>query len=355
MNAPHHWLVPAIIAITACLSSANAVSFAERPSYLLFQLDNDLFTGSDRDYTSGVRIAWLQPISGDSLNTLQRRLRDLGGTGNYPFFQRLNAFIDPEGVEYDWGVGITQKMFTPEDPDATIVPAGQRPYAGWLGVELSLHAKDPRALSTVTLSIGTTGKQALARQTQNWVHRNISDSPIFRGWDEQIPAEITINLHFDRKRRYRQLANATGDGPLEMDGYLEWGAALGNWRTDAYLGTMIAAGYNLRTSYPHPRVQLGSYTHELFRDADGSGGDWTVAGFSGVRGTAVVHDITLDGPWFRKFDGVSSRPFVAEWIVGASVRYRSWTVAWSRTFRSREFRGQQDRHQFASIQIARGF
>ena len=253
----------------------------EPASYLLFQLDNDLFTGSDKNYTNGARMAWLQPIPMESMNGFQDWLRDLSGAGDNRFFAMLTSFIEPETIRYDWGTGITQLMFTPEDYSAPEAPPGQRPYAGWLGIEFSLHAKDAYSLSSVLLSIGTTGENSFAQETQEWVHRNISNSPILQGWDSQVPGELTVNFHFDRKRRFSALAEHTRDWPVGLDGYFEWGAALGNFRTDAYIGALMRVGYNLPVQYVTPRIQLGAYSHELFLGEGGHRGNWSVYALGG--------------------------------------------------------------------------
>ena len=352
-NAFSRALAPACLALLPCAAPGGGDSEPARPAHVLFQMDNDIVAGSDRDYTSGARLAYLRPIPEASLNRLQQWLRELSGAGRHPLFGRLTAFIDPEAIRYDWGVGLTQLMFTAEDPAATAAPPGQRPYAGWLGAELSLHAKDQRGLSSVTLSLGTTGKPALARETQEWVHRNISGSPIFQGWASQTPAEPTVNLNLDRKRRLRALAEASAGWPVGLDGYLEWGAALGNFRTDAHVGALLRAGYNLPVKYQTPRLQLGTYAHELFLDGDPGGRDWSLSGFLGARGSAVAHDITLDGPLFRDHPGaVSSEPLVGELVAGVGIRWQRLSVTFSRTFRSREFRGQDHGHQFGSLLVS---
>lgn len=330
--------------------------FSARASYLILQLDNDLLVNSDRDYTSGSRLAWLQPIQEESMNRFQGWLRELSGASQNPIFGRLTTFIEPETIRYDWGIGLTQLMFTADDPTLAASPPGERPYAGWLGIELSLHAKDVSSLSSVTFSIGTTGSNSFAEEAQEWVHRNISDSPIYQGWDSQVPGELTLNLNIDSKRRLAALASASADWLLDLDGYIEWGAALGNFRTDAYLGALVRAGYNLPVQYMTPRVQLGSYSHELFLTDTDTDNGWSLYAFGGARGSAVAHDITLDGPVFRDYDAaVSSEPWVGELVAGVGLRFHDLSVTFSRTFRSKEFESQGSSHQFGSVLVSLGF
>lgn len=350
------FFLPFLLFLFVPLQSLVCAEAEERASYLIFQLDNDLFTNSDRNYTNGARLAYLRPISLDSMNGLQDWLRDLSGAGDNRFFALLGSFIEPEAIRYDWGTGLTQLMFTPEDYEAPSAPPGQRPYAGWLGMEFSLHAKDAYSLSSVLLSIGTTGKYSFARETQEWVHKNISNSPIFQGWDSQVPGELTVNLHFDHKRRFTRLAEHTNDWLVGIDGYFEWGAALGTFRTDAYVGALMRVGYNLPVQYVTPRLQLGTYSHELFLSRDKTRGAWSVYAFGGVRGTAVAHDITLDGPVFRDHDSpVSSEPWVGGLMAGLGIRWQRVNLTFSRTFRTEEYSTQDGGHQFGSFLVSVGF
>lgn len=326
---------------------------AESPGQLIVQWDNDLLTGTDHDYTNGARIAYLRDFMGrEGVKGFPRgTLYGLSGENEKAPFRNIR-FRDDGTTQFAWGIGVTQLMYTPDNPAAPSAPPGERPYAGWLGGEMSLHAKNENWVSSVTLSIGTTGDASRAAAAQKWVHENISDSPIFQGWDTQVPAEPTVNLFFDQKRRIPQLEKMTARRPFGMDGYYEWGAGLGTFRTDAYVGALMRAGFNLPATYATPRVQLGSYGHALFRKPGDDGKRWSALVFGGVRGSAVFHDITLDGTVFRGFDtGVESEPFVGELITGVAVRVLECEVSLSHTFRSREFEGQRSSQEFGSVML----
>lgn len=184
--------------------------------------------------------------------------------------------------------------------------------------------KADNLVNSLTLSLGTTGEASLAQPAQDWVHRNISGSPIFQGWDSQVPSEVTLNVNFDHKQRFRRLSkNISSHNGLEIDGYYEAGIAAGNFRSDAYVGSLARIGYRLPSNFATPRVQIGSYGHQLFTDQKDYGNKFSAFAFAGVRASAVLHDITLDGPVFRDFDtGVESEPLVGELIYGLGLRYR---------------------------------
>ena len=318
---------------------------------VLFQLDNDLFSGSDRDYTSGVRLGFVQeiPLESDLGQHIDTRLRD----GSKKLFNRLSSLRidDDTDLRFARGLGLSQLLFTPEDPNALSAPEGERPYAGWLGFEYSLHVKTDALSNSLTFTVGTTGEASLAQPSQDWVHENISNSPLFQGWDSQVPGELTLNLHFDHKQRFRNLYKV-GTRGLEIDGYYEGGLSLGNFRTDAYVGSLARIGFSLPSSFSAPRVQLGSYGHQLFSDNLDSSNKFSAYAFGGLRATGVLHDITLDGPVFREFDtGVRSSSLVGELLYGFGARYKRFDLIYSQTIRSEEFSGQTENLQFGSLML----
>jgi len=324
---------------------------------LISQWDNDLLSGTDRGYTNGSRIAIIHDLDPDqeTHNKLQKALYRISGVGSNSPWGDERRFLGEDTLRFSWGMGLTQLMYTPDDYTASTAPDGERPYAGWLGVEFSLNVSDRSSVGGVTLSIGTTGKYSYAHEAQDWVHDKISSSPLYQGWDSQVPGELTLNLHLDRKEKIKQL-NIANDWPIEIDGYYEWGAAIGNFRTDAYIGALTRFGYNLTNTYATPRVQLGSYGHALFEPESSEAPPFSINGFAGIRGTAVAYDITLDGPLFRDFDtGVDRKPLVGEFIIGLSSRIGSVDFSLSQTYRSDEFKGQSKNQRFGSVMIRMDF
>lgn len=346
-----HQLLLASLAITSSVLSAAADS----PWQLIGQWDNDLLTGTDDGYTNGARIAFARQLASESEEhyLLQKTLRRLTGSERGNSFNDFR-FPDEGEVTFQYGIGLTQLMFTPADPNALTAPKGERPYAGWLGLEFSLQASAGDSASTATLSVGTTGRHSYAQEAQEWVHRNISDSPIFQGWDSQAPGELTINLHLDHKQRLK-FFDHTQEWPVQLDGFYEWGGALGNFRTNAYLGAMMRAGYNLPRSYATPRVQLGSFTETIFDIESSNDRDFSLYGFAGARGYAVLHDITLDGPVFRDWhESVDSEPWVGELIFGIATRYKQLEASLSHILRSDEFEHQSNRSIYGSVLLRIG-
>jgi len=347
-----HKTLFSLLIVMCCLSSGVSAD-SDQPSnwQVLLQLDNDLFAGSDRDYTSGARIGVIREVPLDSelgqrINRrLQKRSKKLGE-------YRLQSFRIGDQVEsFATGYALTQLMFTPEDFTTLTAPEGERPYAGWLGLEISWHVKAIDFVNSFTWSIGTTGDSSLAQKSQNWVHQNISGSPIFQGWDSQVPSELTLNVHFDHKQRLRKLSKNKLFG-LEVDGYYEYGFSAGNFQSNAYVGSLARIGYRLPSSFTTPRVQLGSYAHELFSSSKTNEEPFSAFAYAGFRATGVLHDISLDGPVFRGFDtSVESKPLVGEALYGFGARYRNVELVFSQTIRSDEFVNQTENQRFGSLML----
>ena len=324
-------------------------------AHLSFYLDNDLFAGTDENYTNGVRIAW---ISGSrdpkQFGVVQRGLRRLtGDVKSLKLFQLVSGFQDLANIEYNYGTSITQLMFTPVDPDAPKSPPGESPYAGWLGLGFSLHAKDAYALNSVELSIGTVGPNAYAEEVQDFVH-DLRGLDRFNGWDSQIPNEPTLNLFFSQKRRLTFLESEWGE--FAVDGFGEWGFGLGTFRTDLYLGALTRFGWNLPVDFSDPRLSPTAYSHQPFKTDRRESGPWSLYGLLGFRGSAVAHTITLDGPVFRDFDtDATRRPFIGGLYAGFGVRYGDLKLTYVQTFRSRRFKEQNKGREFGSIAITYRF
>ena len=317
---------------------------------MIVQWDNDLLTGTDDGYTNGARVAFARELPADSEehNFLQSLLGSLTGAERGGELNELR-FPDSTVRRFQYGFGLTQLMFTPEDPNLPAPLPGERPYAGWLGLEFSLQASGDDSASTATISIGTTGELAHGHDTQDWVHENISDSPLFQGWNTEAPGEPTLNLHLEHKQRLDFLKGSL-DWPIEFDGFYEWGGALGNFRTNGYAGLFLRVGQNLPKSYATPRVQLGSFTETSFNQIGPADASLAINAFAGLRGYAVLHDISLDGPLFRDWaEAVESEPWVGEFSFGFATHYRGLELSLSHTIRSDEFKGQKNRSRFGSV------
>lgn len=332
----------ALIALLLALACSQKVAAGDAGrGYLTFYLDNDLFAGTDRNYTNGIRLSWIsegQPLL-DIMPARRTLERIAGEEEGYRLIGLLSGF-DPERVrehdlELNYGLSLTQLMFTPEDFSPPTQPEDERRYAGWLALGFSVHARDENAVNSVELLLGATGPWSLAKEAQDLVH-DIRDIERFEGWSEQIPNEITLDLSFLQKRRAGFLPESPRG--LSADGLFEWGLRLGTFRTAARLGGFYRIGFNLPVDFSDPRLSALAYSHRYFEHERGPGRDWSAYLLFGVTGQGVAHDATLDGPLFRSFDtGNTREPWVGEVFGGFGIRWRMLEFSYVHTWRTREF------------------
>lgn len=328
---------------------------SESGQYLTFYLDNDLFSGEDQDYTNGARVSWIsenRPAFG--YVPARQVLEKLSGAEeNSSLIRRLSGFergdIEQGNVVVNYGLSITQLMFTPVDFESPVQPPGQRRYAGWLGIGFSLHAKNERVLNSAELILGTVGPRSYAEQTQNFIH-DIRGIPEFQGWDDQVPNEFTLDLSFVQKRRLRFLERP--ERSFSMDGFSELGARLGTLRTAAYVGGFLRVGFHLPADFSDPRISATGNSHRLFESGLKTDSDWSLYGLAGAEAAGVLHDATLDGPLFKNFDtGISREPWVGEAYLGFGVRWKSIEFSYVHTFRSQEYEEQSGGSEFGSLAL----
>ena len=78
--------------------------------------------------------------------------------------------------------------------------------------------------------------------------------------------------------------------------------------------------------------------------------------FLGVNGSAVAHNIFLDGSLFRDGDpSVDKKIFVGEVQAGLAVQLRRVQIAYTFVTRTREFDMQNGAQQFGAVSISTKF
>lgn len=354
-NFPH---IPSCIALTvASLTTLHAgskepLATTKEPASISLFVENDTFADEDEEYTSGLRLAWLSETSynPNELAAPQRLLRPFSGDADsFSFAQKIWGLEDNGETRYRSSYSLSQLMYTPVDESA-MPPADERPYAGWLGIGVGLHVNNGSVLNALELSIGITGPNSFAEDLQESVH-NSSGFNDFEGWDSQIPEELTVNLHFNQKRKL----TLTDSDFWNCDGVFDWGGSLGTFRVDAHAAITLRAGCNLSSGYSDSRFGFNTSSHQW--DASSSAHtDTSCYVFLGGRVNAVAHDVALDGPVFRSYSSTVDREdFIGEVFAGAALCYRTWEISYAHTLRSKEYTTQKHEQYFGTITLRKHF
>lgn len=206
-----------------------ALSFAGCPAHaqstIRLELSNDIILSSDNQFTNGTSVVVSSPV-----------VESLDETAGTPAFGRsLVSWAIPEqpGLKYreSWVLG--QNMQTPADIEQPEIILNDVPYVGFLGWGNSFYGFNDDAFWGAQWLVGWVGEEALAEQTQKFVHTVITGDDS-KGWDNQLDSEPVLNGYLSVKRRF--IRNAWFDAALTGD------LAVGNFFTFAQPGLEFRFG-----------------------------------------------------------------------------------------------------------------
>jgi hypothetical protein len=260
--------------------------------------------------------------------------------------------MDPVANWLPWGEGrrtvgydAAQAMFTPSDKDLRVPDPNDRPYAGILGFGLTLHVEKDNSYNGLKFVTGVVGPAALAKETQDTIHRLIGDGQS-KGWDYQLHNEPIFNFAYEYRHRF-PLAGDREHWSLQA--LPVGGGWLGNMLIQAEGGGLLRAGYNIPDDFGPTFVRDMGHMPPPRRDAQRQSSDWGFSVYGGAFGNFVLRDITLDGNTFQDSASVDKKFFVPMIAAGASVGNRRFQASFSYFFLGKEFDGQPENEKFGSI------
>ena len=328
------------------------------------RLENDLFAGTDQNYTNGVSATLVSQdrrpgMSRDCLPGLLRVQARLIDAVNPGFWAG-----DPTTTRENVVVKFGQSMYTPEDYARTDLIENDRPYAGLLYVGSSWNRRHPLptpgrdVLDTREVTFGVIGPLSLAEQSQTLVHDLIGEDR-FHGWEHQLENEPAFQVAADRKVRYR--SNPSGQsGAWAMDQITTRGFRFGNIETSATLSWEGRFGWNLPDDFGTYPIRPGAENRSPMAAGQAESPD-SATFFGGhffvlLEAKAVGYDFSLDGNLFEDSHSVSRRPLVGQAAIGfalhGSLFERRTKLAVMRVFKTREFDEQESRHAYGSIALS---
>lgn len=329
------------IAVLAAMTPAAALAEdrpADEKGVFSLAVENDsLSSGNDRNYTSGIKLAYVSPSEG-----VPDWLEGAGG------FTRPLSGANPDF----WGIAIGQSIFTPQDINTVPAPSDQHPYAGWLYMQLMVGVEEPtngarasRYLDTYELEFGVVGPSAMGEEAQSGIHQ-VLGAPEPLGWDSQLHDEFAFAASYDRRwRAIRAFADVAGG--LEADLTPSAGLTLGTLRDEARLGLAARIGQRIDSDYGPPRVRPSLAGVEHF-----AGGPLSWSIFVGVQGRAVGHNLFLDGNTFEDSASVERRPFVGDVQAGFTISAGDWRLAYTYVARTEEFENQDELQDFGALALS---
>jgi hypothetical protein len=304
---------------------------------LSITLENDIFTGSDNNYTNGLGITW---VSG-AVDT-----GDDGFVGRWTRFWSFLPYVADDGYETYASWSLVQEINTPDDIQDPYPSLDDQPYSGILSVDSTLYSLGRKWAHSWELKLGIAGPAAHADDAQEGLHKLIgSDEPM--GWDTQLPNELILNLGYSN-------AHVAAAGSLGESA--QWRvvpiatAGIGNYFTGASFGVYGEVGWNLVDALGVAALRSGM-------NAASSVGvnqldHWSVSFFGGAGVYGVIHFLPLDGTLFRDSRSVDSEPFIGIGSFGFCVRRKSLTLSFSWTRFTEAFDTQRAEADFGTVSLA---
>ena len=332
MPSFHHSVILSALFVLAPLASAqDEGDTSNNRGVWSLTSENDLFGGTDRNYTNGVRIERVSPANDvfPVLNWAAERL----------------PFLDLERRNLRQGLALSHAIFTPQDITQSVPDPDDRPYAGWLYLSGTVVASDRHIQDVLQLNLGVVGPSALGEFVQtNW-HEMIG-APQPQGWDYQLRDEPGIELIAQRMALF--------DGPdlplgLQTDFGFYGGGALGNVRTYAGTGLVGRIGWDLESDFGPPRIRPALSGAGTFSPEKPLGAYL----FAGLDGRVVLRDMFLDGNVFRDGPRVADRnKLVGDFQAGLAVHVENVQVAFTYVHRTEEFQRQAGPQRFGAVSVS---
>jgi lipid A 3-O-deacylase len=322
-----------IFSLLAGASPALAQTPPPDPAGILtLQIENDAFSipGTDRYYTSGVRLGYVTP-TGEVPGFIANFVTNIFGPGS----QRM---------EYD----LQQVIFTPSNTQAYDPNPDDRPYAGQLALHATLIQDTDFSRTLAGVSLGIVGPAGLGQSVQNGFHDLIGDTPN-RGWRYQLQNEPTLDFSGGRIWRY-DLASF-GDGLINVQALPEVTGQVGNTEIYAQAGGILRFGQGLDSDYGPALIGPAMSGTDAYTPTQPF--VWYV--FGGAVGRLVAHDMLVQGNDFRSSRGVALTPIQGDLEVGGALIIYGVRVTATEVFETAEFHHEAPAFQYGSIALSTRF
>ncbi len=340
--------MPCTVLAESSRLAENADKHLREAAKFRFELDNDIFFGSDNQFSNGWNFRLHSTVYDrwEDIEPAPKWVRTFGN--NFPSLQGNN-------LKYRTGFSVGQVINTPSDVSRTDLIEDDVPYVGLLAGQISWSAYNEQQYRSVGVTLGTIGRSSMAEQSQNVIHK-LTGSDLAHGWDNQVSDELAININYARAWK---VFNNTPEKPRAWDLSFGGSAAAGN------VATFVDAGLALRFGKNMP----GGFTVDPEIVGVSIGNDATLAplnpdvssiyGSLALHSRYLFHQLFTDGSLFsnRHGDWVDTRPLVAYAILGFHYErsdyatHLNWVLT-SNTVNVDELENDEDKsNRFLSITV----
>ena len=310
-------------------ASANAEQFN-------LAWDNDLFTGSDRGYTNGVRLSYLTNTAEDSGGGSARLAR--AGRDSLSFLPGVGDVANNHAMS----VSLRQLMVTPADISQEEPQFNDIPYAGHLSLSSTLWSWSADSITGYGAHIGVVGPESGAEASQKWVHK-ITGSERPKGWDNQLGTDVVGGF---QAAHGRKLLQAGQRGDLEQQFSAVGSGLLSSFRTSATVGVIWRMGRNLPANFI-PDYAGSSSAIALPGSFSGAKSAWSV--FIGLGAEYIAYSYLEDNSGPYRF---SEGPLLGQLGLGGTWQWDNLQAALILRATTGEEQRNQDNFSFGTLSFS---
>jgi lipid A 3-O-deacylase len=220
--------------------------FTSSCTMMSFRFENDVFAGTDENFTNAVE------LKGHLVQSEESTLRDV--YQNLPDLEYLLKEPNIDKISI-WEFGLRQDMYTPTDITDREIIREDNPYAGTLTIDLTKINRSKYKRSSTTLRAGASGQWSLADRTQRFVHEALASSgrgqKIPQGWRHQVKSEPIFNLDMDYSILNPLYRGVLSENTLTL--------RLGTIKTEAEYTFGLRSGYNVPNYLEETSENLRAY------------------------------------------------------------------------------------------------
>jgi hypothetical protein len=279
--------------------------------------DNDLFAGTNRYYTSGLRIEYIAP---SCFYFLTSRLLFRWGLRSRTYY----------------GFSVSHQLYTPESLTRPYQDGGDRPFAGTLSVShfMISNLRDERMRFLTEVQLGLIGPLAGGRSLAQ------GDSL----WEDQVKLDLLLGY------RARLEKGLFEPNVFDLSAYGE--AQLNTGLTYAEAGAVIRLG---RLNPPFYELDFSLRSSRAGREIH----DWQLFVFAQGAARLVGYDATLQGGLLNRSSpytlaGSDLRRFVPRGSVGFTFIYRFLGLGYEHVFQGPQF-ANASAHSYGQVKLLLSF
>lgn len=297
----------------------------------LLTYENDVFTGTDNQYTSGLHAEYTGPEG--EIPSIARPVRG------------ALSYLAGEGARWRMVYGAANNIFTPPNISVANPARDQRPYAGWTYAYAGLTAERPSSLDVFRADIGVLGPPSASEIVQKQLHKLIG-SPDPKGWGTQIGTAPTFALSWGHVERFGAETRILGQ-PLRVEALPHAQIVASTVDTYGALGGTLRLGGNFGEDFGPALYRRGQSGAGVGKPDEGFG--WSL--FAGAEGRAYAHSGLIEGPLIGDDRAADAKTLAGDVFIGASLSYGSAALIYSTLARSKEYDRQPNSNQFGHHQF----